>query len=301
MALGDDFELSLGAAPTNWGRRRLRRFYQQIARHERIARVYVGEVSCTKRRVLSADFFEEMCGLLTDGGVEVVLATPPIITSRLEFDELASLAEIAPALEANNPGTVALWRERFSEKTLVLGPYLDVYNEVAARFWRDAGASRVVAPIDIELETLSRMVEVFPRATEVVALGRPALAFSWRCYAARAFGKLGRECAFECYRTREIRLETLEGERLLAANGKAVYADRVYAPLRSFAGLRTSGVTTLRIEPAAPDETAALAMIDDCVALLSGAEPALGRDDYDMEYMAALDKRERHAVEVLQQ
>ncbi len=288
---GEKLKISCGPVPWNWSRRELLRFYQWVAANPFISRVYVGELSCTKRQP-SPKLLSEIVDILASAGKDVVFTTPPVIVSSSEFELLVPLISVVPELEANNHGTVALWQERFRDKPLTCGPYLDVYNEKSAKFYRDLGASGVVAPVDLELPMLADLSAAFPNSTEAIAFGRQGLAFSWRCYTVRREGKLGRECARQCRKRRSVRLETLEGEPVFRANGQAIYAEVPYFPESTLDTFVAAGVSCLRIEPQGDRPSEAIELADMGIEALSG-HLRVQQEGLDREYLTGPEKQRR--------
>ncbi len=278
--------------PWNWPDEELLAFYESLSKRPEIGRVYVGELSCTKR-LPKPEVLGQILEVLAAGGKEAVLTTPPVIVTAAEFESIAKLMQIAPAVEANNHGLVSLWAERFSRKPLTLGPYLDVYNEDSAGFFKELGAAGVVGPVDLELPMLGELTKTFPSSTEVIAFGRQALAFSWRCYTSRHEGKLGRDCARQCRDIRHVRLETLEGEPVLRANGKTIYPELIYFPQRELDTFEAAGASILRIEPQAGDVSEALELVDLGIEVLSERSVGLEGSELDREYLAGGVKQRR--------
>lgn len=297
MVAERSFEISLGPAPTNWGRTEFGDFYADVVHRPHIHRVYVGEVVCMKRRLVTVDLLRQIRDIVEQAHGVVVLSTPAVIVAEADLERIAALAEVVDHIEANNVGVVALWKERFPDKSLVLGPYLNVYNARAATFWRDLGAERLVLPIDAEWPVVTQLAELFPGNTEMVLFGRPALAFSWRCYTARAYHKLGRDCDFNCCARRQVHLQTLDDEQLLTVNGSAVYPRRVYCALDAMREAQSRGVSTFRIEPACGGADAALAMIDGLLSAVQTGQVPEGPPQLDTEYMASRGKMQRLRVE----
>ncbi|RJQ51731.1 MAG: hypothetical protein C4521_11685 [Actinobacteria bacterium] len=283
------FSLSLGAAPGNWSDSGQLSLYKWAAARSYIDRLYVGELSCTKR-LPSASLVEEVARMAEAAGKEAVLVTPAVLVREEEIDAVSALMDVAPAVEANNLAVVSLWRERFAGKPLLAGAYLDVYNAPAAGFLAGLGLSSISCPVDIELPLLSELSQATGEPLEV-SVGRPALAFSWRCYTCRAAGVDQRECGLVCRRRRELALHTLEGEPVWRANGKAVYPHRAYLPEGYLTRMAQSGVGRLRIEPEASTVEEARELVEGIAARVVGKD-RVGRG-FESEYLAGEAKRMR--------
>ena len=94
-------EISIAPAPSTWGRLRFKEFYQKVASMP-VDTVYLGEVICAKRKVLTLDDFKEIASLLQKNNKRVVFSTPALITSLDELEEIKGFFSVADAIEANN-------------------------------------------------------------------------------------------------------------------------------------------------------------------------------------------------------
>ncbi|MDH4101180.1 MAG: U32 family peptidase, partial [Nitrospirota bacterium] len=86
--------------------------------------------------------------------------------------------------------------------------------------------------------------------TEVFAYGRLPLAFSWRCYTSRNFGKLRSQCTQDCMNFSDgIALETLDHKPIFTINGTQIMSNQVYSLAEEVEDLRRMGMSTLRLSP----------------------------------------------------
>jgi len=241
-------EIAIGPLPTNWGKEKILDYYRKVAAHPGINRAYVGEIACTKRDILDPRLFTEIQDLLKGAGKEVILSTHVLPTNEGDVNKSRALMEEAHQIEVNNVGIFNVWLKEFREKPLTLGPYFNVYNPQSAKFLLKYKIRRIVFPVDISVNTMEKMCEEVDVPFEVVTYGNFPIAFSWRCYTARAFGKLRRDCGFKCYEVKNLPHATLEGEPLFMINGPAVYNAKTYCLVSYLKGFQEMGVASIRIE-----------------------------------------------------
>lgn len=244
--------LTLGPLQYFWPRERILGFYRQVAGWP-LDVVYLGETVCGKRRELRGSDWLELAAELADSGVEVVLSSLALLEAESELASLARLADNGRFLvEANDMSAVQLLRER--GLPFVGGPTLNIYNHVALRLLREDGLRRWVLGVDLgrpALDAFRAAGEDLPEV-EVVAWGRLPLAFSARCFTARALDLAKDDCGFRCIEHPDgLALATREGEALLTVNGIQVQsaACRDLAP--ELADVEAAGVDLLRLYPQA--------------------------------------------------
>lgn len=218
--------ISIGPAPTNWGRKRLKSFYQEIGRHPAVTRVYIGEISCTKRNILDAKLLLELENILREKGKEVVLSTYVLPTNSKDLQAARELIKEVQEIEINNIGVLNMWTREFPDKKATLGPFLNLYNSKSIYLLKKYPIKRVVLPVDLKLDAALAIVHQNSLACEIIVGGRVPIAFSWRCYTARAYNRIKKNCRFKCYEVPEISLKTLDDEPLFAINGLVIFSGK---------------------------------------------------------------------------
>lgn len=248
--------LSLGPLQYFWPRERTLAFYREAAAWP-LDIVYLGETVCSKRRELRARDWLALADELAAAGKQVVLSTLALVEAESELGALQRLVENGRfMLEANDLSAVQLCRER--GVAFVGGPTLNVYNQRALALLVEDGLRRWVPGVE-QGRTLLRELRAALEAggiampeLEVPAWGRLPLAYSARCFTARALDVPKDQCGMRCIEYPDgLPLATREGEPFLTLNGIQVQGADVVdmAPLRD--ELAECGVGVLRLYPQA--------------------------------------------------
>lgn len=213
-------KLSLGPLLYFWSRDDVFSFYRQAASWP-VDIVYLGEVVCSKRRLLRLEDWMTLAEELQTAGKEVVISTLALIEAESELINLRHIvANGRFAVEANDMGAVRLLAEH--NVPFVAGPHLNVYNGETLALLRDLGAMRWVAPVEMGRDTYRAIHEVCPAGleTEAFAFGRIPLAFSARCFTARHFKLPKDDCQLRCADFSDgLQLDSQDGKQFLAVNG----------------------------------------------------------------------------------
>lgn len=241
-------KLSLGPIQYYWDRPKVLDFYSEVERLP-VDTVYLGETVCSKRRALRLDDWLEIGARLAAAGKEVVLSTLTLIEAESEVSTMRRIVENGHfAIEANDLAAVNMARgSRF-----VCGPQINVYNAEALALMRACGAFRWVVPLELSRVMVERLQAGRPAGleTEILAFGRLPLAYSARCFTARAHNVPKDDCGFRCGDFAEgMPLETQEGEPFLVLNGVQVQSASAYSLLGEVGELRALGVDILRLSP----------------------------------------------------
>ncbi len=268
-------KLALGPIPYYWDREHVFEFYDRVANTPSDI-VYLGETVCSKRRALRLTDWLDIAGKLASTGKEVVLSTLTLIEAESEVSYLRTIIENGRyAIEANDMAAVNMLEGAASFVTrpvpgaspagaqsapksapggFVIGPHINVYNSRALDVMARAGARRWVMPLELDRETLAALQSARPSGmeTEVFAFGRMPLAFSARCFTARAHNLPKDDCGFRCADYPEgMPLHTREGQSFLNLNGIQVQSGETYNLVNEIGELRSLGVDVLRLAPQA--------------------------------------------------
>nr|VFK66032.1 MAG: Collagenase-like protease, PrtC family [Candidatus Kentron sp. UNK]VFK71715.1 MAG: Collagenase-like protease, PrtC family [Candidatus Kentron sp. UNK] len=275
-------KLSLAPIPYFWPEEAIRAFYDEIATCP-VDIVYLGETICGKRHALSFDDWMQIGEQLTRAGKEVALSTLALLEAE---SELAALARICAngrfPVEANDMGAVYLLQDKDhanreildhgngegsrgkgfdqsaesaipgTQPNFVIGSHINAYNPETLSLLANLGAMRWVAPVELSRSTLIDLQKARPNGlqTEVLAYGRLPLAFSARCFAARAHNLPKDQCDFCCGNYPDgLALDTQEGGNLFTINGIQIQSAGQCNLLMATEDLSELQVDILRIVP----------------------------------------------------
>jgi O2-independent ubiquinone biosynthesis protein UbiV len=247
-------KLALGPIPYLWPRHRVHAFYERVAGWP-VDIVYVGETICPKRRDLSFEDWLAVAEQLTASGKEVVLSTLVLLEAGSELGALERICSNGRfCVEANDMSAVQLLSGR---GPFVAGPHINAYNGETLALLANCGARRWVLPVELSGATLADLQAQRPAGleTEVLAFGRLPLAFSARCFTARALNLPKDHCDFRCADyPGGVPMETQEGEMLFTMNGIQLLSTAPCNLLGAVSSLASLDVDVLRIAPQ-PDGT----------------------------------------------
>ncbi len=245
-------KLALGPVLYYWPADTLHEFYQQAATWP-VDVIYLGETVCSKRRSFRFDDWMETARRLADAGKEVVLSTLALLEAESELKTLRRICGNGEFLvEANDMAAVQLLTK--AGQPFVAGPTLNLYNPNSLEVLARRGLKRWVPPLELDRQTLADFLQALPEEveTELFAWGRMPLAFSARCYTARAYDLPKDDCQYRCLDHPDgFTLRTQEGESFLAVNGIQTQSALTCNLLPETAEAARMGIDLLRISPQA--------------------------------------------------
>jgi len=244
-------QLSLGPIQYYWPRKQVFEFYEAIA-ESRLDIVYLGETVCGKRREMKPKDWLAIGRQLQARGKAVVLSSLLLIEAASELGALRrSCGSGEFMVEAND--MAAVYRLHQARRGFVGGAGLNVYNARALERLRQCGLQRLVTQVELSVGTLHALHEAVPGVEmETMVWGCLPLAFSARCFTARAENLQKDQCGFACIRDPAGRLvETREGEPELRLNGIQTQSARTQCLAAEYRALRELGVAVWRINPQA--------------------------------------------------
>ena len=240
--------LSLGPVLYYWPRQQLLDFYARMAETP-VDIIYLGETVCSKRRALRWDDWLNLARELRAVGKEVVLSTLTLIEAESELGYVERLcAQEEFPVEANDLAAVQLRRGR----PFVTGPAVNLYNRRALDRLRKNGLRRWVLPLELSRATLADLLRErgSDEEVEVFVYGRLPLAYSARCFTARAHNLPKDDCQFRCLDYPDgMALGTQEGQPFLVMNGIQTQSASRCNLLGELPDLCSLGVDVLRISP----------------------------------------------------
>jgi collagenase-like PrtC family protease len=242
--------LSIGPILYFWERDRVVGFYERVADSPADI-VYLGEVICSKRRLVKPDDWLAIGRELRQAGKEVILSSLTLLEAASEVGALKKLCDNDEFLvEANDVAAVQILSAAGRE--FVTGPSVNLYNQHSLRLLAGKGLRRWVLPVELGLESLRDLQAARPDGveTEVYACGRLPLAYSARCYTARSHNLPKDDCQFKCLEYSDGRLlKTREGQDFLVLNGVQTQSALTHQALLQLPQLDALGVDVARISP----------------------------------------------------
>jgi collagenase-like PrtC family protease len=242
-------KLALGPILSFWSAEQIQGFYRQV-RDWPVDIVYLGETVCAKRRALDPEDWLALADELSAAGKEVVLSTLALIEADSELGTLKRIcANGRYPVEANDMGAVRLMS---GQTGFIAGPHINCYNPGTLALLAELGARRWVLPVELGAATLERLQAARPveLETEVFGYGRLPLAFSARCFTARAHNVPKDQCELRCVDYPEgLALDTQEGKGLFTINGIQLQSQSPSNLIEALPALQGLAVDVVRISP----------------------------------------------------
>lgn len=268
--------VSIGPLQYHWPRAKLDEFYQ-AARDSRADIVYLGETVCSKRREYRLADWLETGKMLREAGKEVVLSTMALIEAESELSSLKRILDngLFP-IEANDMAAVETLQEW--GLPFVAGPTINAYNGHTLKELQACGMRRWLPPVELsgqEIATiLAEFRELVPNAdldVEIWTYGRLPLAYSARCFTARALNLPKDQCDFRCIDYPQgMPIDSQEGEPLFTLNGIQTQSGKIQSLCAHLDELPTRGATILRVSPL---DLSTLRLVDALVAAVRSDQP----------------------------
>ena len=264
-------KLSLGPILYYWPRQQVLEFYDEMLELP-LNIVYLGETVCSKRNQLRTDDWFALAERFQAAGKQVVFSTLALLEAESEVMRLRRIcANERFLVEANDLGAIHLMEGR----PFVAGHSVNIYNTHTLRLLVGVGLKRWVFPLELSAETLAAMQAERPAdvETEVFAYGRMPLAYSARCFTARAHKLNKDDCQYRCLDYPDgLTLSTQDDNRFLALNGIQTQSARSVNLLGELPLMAKLKVDVLRISP---QSAHTVEVVKAFAAALSGSlEPA---------------------------
>tara|TARA_R110001583_G_scaffold66753_3_gene191507 strand:- start:2450 stop:3340 length:891 start_codon:yes stop_codon:yes gene_type:complete len=248
-------KLSLGSLQFYWPRESVYAFYRQMVQQP-LDLIYLGESVCSKRRELKTQEWIDLGQELAATGKEVVLSSLVLIEAESELKTLRRLCDNGELkVEANDMGAVQMLAER--GLPFVTGPAINIYNARTLQALHKRGLQRWVMPVELSGKTLADILSDaqtlgFGDAieTEVFSYGLLPLAYSARCFTARARNLPKDQCQFVCIDYPQgLPLASQEGQEVFTINGIQTLSGQSYNLLPELEQMSQMGVDIVRLNP----------------------------------------------------
>ena len=243
-------QLALGPILYYWSKELTEDFYRRVA-DTAVDIVYLGETVCSKRRIMRTNDWIRIGEQLQAQGKTVILSTLTLLEAASELSALKRLCVESPFLiEANDIAAVQILNEL--GKPFVTGPSVNIYNRRTLQKLSEKGLRRWTLPVELSAVELAEFQQHRPDniETEVFAWGRLPLAYSARCFTARAENLPKDDCQFCCLDYPDgLLLSTREDEAFLCINGIQTQSARTVNLIGEIDRFIDLGVDVLRISP----------------------------------------------------
>ncbi len=236
--------ISVGPAPSNWGAMRSMSFYRELAR-SCADYVYLGETVCSQRSCLSPDFVGRMCDELLGTGKEVYASSLTLARDDAEHRGFDRLAKLVGRIEVNSPAFLSM----MPHYPAVCGLFLNVCNSTAARVFARHGATRIVLPCELGLDSIRDIARGSQVAVEVIAHGHVPIAMSGTCCTARCTGRTDSRCGRVCEHYPEGITLQAGGRQMFRVEGFQTLSAGTWCLAEYLTDLENAGVHSVRILP----------------------------------------------------
>ncbi|TNF35709.1 MAG: U32 family peptidase [Gammaproteobacteria bacterium] len=241
-------KLSLGPVLYYWIKEDIIDFYRRMAEMP-VDIIYLGETVCAKRKQMRTQDWFDLADELAQSGKEIVLSTLALSEAESDIKTLQRICENEQyCVEANDMGAVSL----LEGKAFIAGHSINNYNQISLDFLHQLGMKRWVMPVELSADTLSDLQHSKPNMveTEIFAYGRLPLAYSARCFTARAHNLQKDDCQYRCLDYPEgMLMQTQEHQQFLNINGIQTQSAQHYNLIAELETLRKQHIDVLRLSP----------------------------------------------------
>lgn len=248
-------KFSLGPILYFWPKQTVEDFYQQ-AMASTADIIYLGETVCSKRRELKAKDWIALAQKIEQSGQQVVLSTMALLESAAELMTMRQLIKQGQILiEANDLAAVQL-AQNINAK-FVIGPAINCYNIATLKVLLTQGMIRWVMPVELSGDWLKTLLAEAELAgirdqfeVEVFSYGQIPLAYSARCFTARAENRPKDDCRYCCISyPNGMKMNSREGQQVFILNGVQTMSGYCYNLINEVQELSEAGVDIMRISP----------------------------------------------------
>lgn len=254
MAIGEKMKYSLGPLLYFWPKNDVEKFYQAATTSDADI-IYLGETVCSKRREMKTNDWLNIAKDLSNTGKQVIISTMALLEAPSEVNQMQRYIDNGEfAIEANDFSAVQLCYEK--KIPFVAGPALNLYSAQALEILVKQGMFRWCMPVELSREWLASVLKQAEDLSirdkfevEVFSYGYLPLAYSARCFSARAEDRPKDKCETCCVNYPQgIKVKSQEGQDVFTLNGiqtQSGYCYDLSQDLASMQGL----VDIARISP----------------------------------------------------
>ncbi|KJF81491.1 U32 family peptidase [Photobacterium angustum] len=256
---------SLGPLLYFWPKNDVEAFYQQ-AKSSNVDIIYLGESVCSKRRELKPAQWLDIAKDIADSGKQVVLSTMALLEAPSEVNIMKKYIDNGDfIIEANDVSAIQLASE--AKIPFVVGPAVNCYNAQTLNLFLKQGMTRWCMPVELSREWLNNTLIECEKLgirnkfeTEVFSYGYLPLAYSARCFTARAENRAKDDCETCCIKYPQgITVNSQENQKVFTLNGIQTQSGFCYNLINDLKGMADI-VDVVRLSPLGLDT---LSLVDD--------------------------------------
>ena len=256
---------SLGPLLYFWPKNDVEAFYQQ-AKSSNVDIIYLGESVCSKRRELKPAQWLDIAKDIADSGKQVVLSTMALLEAPSEVNIMKKYIDNGDfIIEANDVSAIQLASE--AKIPFVVGPAVNCYNAQTLNLFLKQGMTRWCMPVELSREWLNNTLIECEKLgirskfeTEVFSYGYLPLAYSARCFTARAENRAKDDCETCCIKYPQgITVNSQENQKVFTLNGIQTQSGYCYNLINDLKGMADI-VDVVRLSPLGLDT---LSLVDD--------------------------------------
>lgn len=245
---------SLGPLLYFWPKNDVEAFYQQ-AKISNVDIIYLGESVCSKRRELKPAQWLDIAKDIADSGKQVVLSTMALLEAPSEVNIMKKYIDNGDfIIEANDVSAIQLASE--AKIPFVVGPAVNCYNAQTLNLFLKQGMTRWCMPVELSREWLNNTLIECEKLgirnkfeTEVFSYGYLPLAYSARCFTARAENRAKDDCKTCCIKYPQgITVNSQENQKVFTLNGIQTQSGYCYNLINDLKGMADI-VDVVRLSP----------------------------------------------------
>ncbi|TVU67189.1 U32 family peptidase [Vibrio tasmaniensis] len=221
----NSMKYALGPLLYFWSKQDVESFYEQ-AKSSSADIIYLGESVCSKRREMKAKHWMDIAKELSASGKQVVLSTMALLEASSEVNIMKKYIDNGDfAIEANDVSAIQLASE--SKVPFIVGPAVNTYNARTLNLFLKQGMTRWCMPVELSRDWLNNVMTQCEELNirnkfevEVFSHGYLPLAYSARCFTARAENKAKDDCETCCIKyPTGLQVDSQEGQSVFNLNG----------------------------------------------------------------------------------